>query len=343
VSLPVRFLYYIILPYICQIFSRTYIGLNTELTKAISLGHDVGHAPFGHQGETVISKLSLKYLKRKFWHEQNGLRFVDRIELLEDQYKRSKNLDLTYAVRDGIISHCGEIDENGIRPRSEFIDLYEFTSIGQYQPITWEGCVMKVSDKIAYLGRDIEDAIRLGFINHSEKKLQIMASGKDQKAINTTTIIYDLINDLCENSSPERGICLSGRYFELLNLIKKFNYDYIYRNTRLTPFKKYSEMIITQIFSILLEKYDKKNTIRNLKDASIIYPTMIDSFIRFLIKYCNDEILKDDEKERTTSLDNEKIYGNLDNRQIYIQAILDFISGMTDRFAIKVFEELITY
>ena len=113
------------------------LGLNDELTKAIAMGHDLGHAPFGHQGETVISQLSEKYLGEKFWHEKNGLRFVDKIELLEDNYKKNKNLDLTYAVRDGIISHCGEVDENGLKPRNEWINLNEFTKPGEYQPATW--------------------------------------------------------------------------------------------------------------------------------------------------------------------------------------------------------------
>ena len=63
------------------------LGLNEELTKAISIGHDLGHAPFGHQGESVIKKLSQEYLGKNYWHEQNGLRFVDQIELLEDNYK----------------------------------------------------------------------------------------------------------------------------------------------------------------------------------------------------------------------------------------------------------------
>ena len=62
------------------------LGLNTELTKAIAIGHDLGHAPFGHQGETIIKELSQKYLGKNFWHEQNGLRFVDLVELLEDNY-----------------------------------------------------------------------------------------------------------------------------------------------------------------------------------------------------------------------------------------------------------------
>ena len=96
-----------------------YLGLNEELTQAIAAGHDLGHAPFGHQGETVLKGLAKKHLGQDFWHEKNSLRFVDDIELLEDEYKKQKNLSLTYAVRDGIISHCGEVDENGLMPRRE--------------------------------------------------------------------------------------------------------------------------------------------------------------------------------------------------------------------------------
>ena len=95
------------------------LGLNVELTKAISIGHDLGHAPFGHQGESIISNLANKYLNNSFWHEKNGLRVVDKLELLEDNTGNYTNLNLTYAVRDGIICHCGEVDENGIIPRKE--------------------------------------------------------------------------------------------------------------------------------------------------------------------------------------------------------------------------------
>ena len=94
-----------------------YLGLNTELTKAIATAHDIGHSPFGHQGERILSEISQRDLSYSFWHEKNGLEFVDNVELLEDNNKYMQNLDLTYAVRDGIISHCGEINENCIRPR----------------------------------------------------------------------------------------------------------------------------------------------------------------------------------------------------------------------------------
>ena len=97
-----------------------------------------------------------------------------------------RNLNLTYAVRDGIISHCGEIDQNGISPRKEAINLSEFSSPGKFQPYTWEGCVVKIADKIAYLGRDIEDAIRMHFIDEKDFRKLIEISKKyGEKVINT--------------------------------------------------------------------------------------------------------------------------------------------------------------
>jgi dGTPase len=207
-----------------------YLGLNEELTKAISIGHDLGHAPFGHQGETVINELARMHLNHDFWHEQNGLRFVDKIELLEDNYKVLRNLDLTYAVRDGIIAHCGEIDENGIFPRQNLISLDEFEAPGQHQAATWEGCVVKTSDKIAYIGRDIEDATNLGFLDESAQyELLRMARANDENALNTTVIMHNMIIDICKNSSPEKGISLSQPFFEQLKELKAFNDDHIYK------------------------------------------------------------------------------------------------------------------
>ena len=143
-----------------------YLGLNTELTKAIATAHDIGHSPFGHQGERILSTISQREFGETFWHERNGVEMVDKIELLEDNKKCKQNLNLTYAVRDGIISHCGEIDENNIKPRDEYIDLLkDYVRVNQYAPYTWEGCVVKIADKISYIGRDIEDAITLGIID----------------------------------------------------------------------------------------------------------------------------------------------------------------------------------
>ena len=75
---------------------------------------------------------------------------------------------MTYAVRDGIVGHCGESDKDSIYPRKEVIDLHGITKPNQFQPFTWEGCVVKVADKIAFLGRDIEDAVRLDILPYKE-------------------------------------------------------------------------------------------------------------------------------------------------------------------------------
>lgn len=322
-----------------------YLGLNDELTKAIAIGHDLGHAPFGHQGEIVLHDLSKEYLHKDFWHEQNGLRFVDNVELLEDNYKIYKNLDLTYAVRDGIIAHCGELDQNGLYPRDELIDLNSFETPGQYQPATWEGCVVKISDKIAYVGRDIEDAISLGFLDEETKtKLLRMSQANDEHAMNTTVIMHNLIIDICENSSPKKGILLSQKFSEQLKAIKDFNYQYIYAHKRFAAFKQYSALVITQIFNTLLDLYDGKYSWNILEKEEEYYPELIFSFKKWLARYCDSTIVPDgDLKQLSLQCENVKLYKTLESQELYIQAILDYISGMTDRFAVKIFNSLLTY
>lgn len=321
------------------------IGLNEELTKAISIGHDLGHAPFGHQGEESIKKLTQKYLEKSFWHEQNGLRFVDQVELLNDNYNISKNLDLTYAVRDGIISHCGEVDQNGIFPRDISIPIENFDEPGKYQAVTWEGCVVKLADKIAYVGRDIEDAISLGFLDQmAQNKLKQMARINDQNAVNSTVIMHNMIIDICRSSSPENGLCMSKQFERQLKEIKEFNYDYIYRHTRLEPYKRYSDLVITQLFQTLLSFYDESHTWEKLKANKRFFPRMTSSFEKWLAQYSDSGIVPDGElKDISLRCENHKIYEKLQTKEIYIQAIIDYISGMTDSFAITLFNELLEY
>jgi dGTPase len=133
----------------------TQLGLNQELTEAIATGHDLGHPAFWHVGETILSGLELARPTAKFWHEKNGLWFVDRLETLADERGWQSNLDLTYAVRDGIVCHCGEVDEKPITPRDTKLDLHAISKPGEVEAFTWEGCVVKIADKIAYLGRDM--------------------------------------------------------------------------------------------------------------------------------------------------------------------------------------------
>ena len=321
------------------------LGLNIELTRAIAMGHDLGHAPFGHQGERELNTLSKKYLGKSFFHEKNGLHFVDSIELLEDDYRVFRNLNLTYAVRDGIISHCGEVDENGLKPRSEYIDLNVFEECGQYQPFTWEGCVVKLSDKIAYVGRDIEDAIRLRFLTKENMEtLADMAKAYDKNAINTTVIIHNMIYDVCKNSSPEKGICLSDTFSEQLKAIKDFNYEFIYKNKRLDAFTEYARLVITQIFETLLDAYDGEETIEELKRRAEFYPELMGAFADWISKFCEPKLnMFGNTTEKTIKCQNRKIYSHLETKEIYMGAIIDYISGMSDNYAIKVFNELITY
>ncbi len=322
-----------------------FLGLNTELIRAIATAHDLGHAPFGHQGETVIKELTEKYLGTTFWHERNGLYFVDKVELLEDNNRFFQNLNLTYAVRDGIISHCGEVDENGIFPRDTLFDLNEFISPGQYQPATWEGCVVKIADKIAYLGRDIEDAYRLRFIDKEQLyKFKNLAQEYGATTINTTVIMHDLIIDICKNSSPEKGILLSKKAQVFLDELKKLNYDAIYHNDKLSPFKKYSNLVLTELFNKYLEVYAGEETLHELRKQNKIYPQIMNGFSLWLVPYCDIDFNNISWASKTSRKSkNEKIYGKLETKEIYIRAIIDYLSGMTDRYAIELFNELISY
>lgn len=321
-----------------------YLGLNDELTQAISFGHDLGHAPFGHYGESVISSISGRYVGAKFWHERNGLRLVDSVELLEDNFKNLCNLNLTYAVRDGIISHCGEVDENGLMPRRELIDLSLFDSPGAYAPATWEGCVVKISDKIAYIGRDIEDALALGFIDE-EGKEELADMAKSDGAVNTTVIMHGLILDICRNSSPSDGIVLSPQAYEKLRAVKDFNYRRIYKSPRFEHYQRYAELVINSLFNALFDMYRGEDTLAFVISRGVDYPELCSSFSSHLAKLCDSAAVPRDSAlcELSSRCKNKKIYGRLQSPVVYAQAVIDFISGMTDKFAVKVYGELLSY
>lgn len=303
------------------------LGLNTELTKAIAVAHDVGHSPFGHEGEKILSEISNRDLGISFWHEKNGLELVDDIELLEDTERYKQNLDLTYAVRDGIISHCGEIDENCLKPREEFIDLNDYKFPNQYAPYTWEGCVVKISDKISYLCRDIEDAITLKIFKDIPGEEDI---------INNTNLINNLIYDLCENSSPEKGLCLSENALNLMNRIKAFNYKYIYASNRIKPSTRYFRVVINEIYNLLKSMYDGQNTLNKLNDVSDIYPNLCKGFINFINDYY------DFDNRENLRLKNKVLF-SIDNEKDFYKAIIYYISGMTDNFAIEIYNEIIHF
>lgn len=313
------------------------LGLNTELTRAISVAHDIGHSAFGHGGEKILSEISKRDLGISFWHEQNGLYLVDNLELLADNSGFKQNLDLTYAVRDGIISHCGEIDENHIKPREEFIDLKDYTYPNKYEPYTWEGCVVKISDKISYICRDIEDAITLGILDeHLDELYALLNINQNGEPINNTVIINNLIYDLCENSSPEKGLNFSEKALNLMNQIKKFNYKNIYGCPRIKPSNRYFNIVINEIYDLLKSTYDGKNTLRNLQSLTKTYPELCTTFINFIHNYY-DFNNRDELKLKN------KVLFSIDIPTDFYKSIICFISGMTDDFAIKIYNEIIHF
>lgn len=325
-----------------------FLGLNPWLTRAIAVGHDLGHSPFGHTGEKILSKIVREHnLAKNFWHEKNSLRFIDKIETMPDYEGYERNLNLSYAVRDGIICHCGEVDEAALKPRDEFIDLETIQAANQFQSYTYEGCVVKISDKIAYLGRDIEDALSKKILEEEQKEelegiIQNLFGHKKLKDINTTSLVHLFIIDLCKHSSPDTGLCFSKEYFEIMKTIKKFNYQNIYSHPRLKTFEEYASLIINTIFNRLFSYYNENKPLECIKKLELdekFYPLLCEHFKEWLLKYSDAST---QEYRSAKKFINHRIY-DIKNPNDYKTAIVDFISGMTDSFSIKMFNELIAF
>lgn len=314
-----------------------YFGLNTELTKAISVAHDLGHSPFGHKGEKILSSIYKRDLGTSFWHEKNGLYLVDFLKLLEDHHGVKQNLCLSYAVRDGIVSHCGEMDENALRPRTSKVDLEkEYLRPNQFQPFTWEGCLVKIADKISYIGRDIEDAFTLGILADMDLKELYASLGYDsEQKINNTVLMNELIIDLCEHSSPENGLCFSSRGLELMNTVKAFNYEHIYLHPVLSASERYFSLVLNEIYNRLTVCFNGVHTLESLRSFEKFYPSLISNFVHWLETYA-------DLPERSSDLHNVILY-DLHSYPDYCRAVLSFISGMTDNFAIEMYREIISF
>lgn len=310
------------------------LGLNTELTQAIAIGHDIGHAPFGHGGEKILNQIAHKYHLDSFWHERNSLHFVDSIELLEDDEHHYHNLNLTYAVRDGIISHCGEVNQKIIIPRKDPINLLEFKKPGQYQPFTYEGCVVKMSDKIAYLARDIEDALHLGVITQEEVdnlKEELNQEGTHLSAINNGSIVNYFISDVIKYSSKE-GIALSDESLKKMKQIMAFNYKHIYEIKRVKVHSEYVGLILNSLFQFL---YDY-NSLESIKAEESKYPVILRHYLNFLKKLAYFG-------ERDEIYENEIVYDFTSDKQAKEKSIIDYLSGMTDSFLLKSFHDLLTF
>ena len=282
--------------------------------------------------------MSIKHGLEPFWHEKNSLHLIDDLCLLEDDQHIEHNLDLTYAVRDGIIAHCGEVNQRRIKPRDEKIDLKDFKSPGLYQPYTLEGCVVKISDKIAYLARDIEDAWNLHILNEEDMKslieeINTVVPGLF-KAINNGTVVNYFIQDVIHNSTEEY-IGLSDEAFEIMKIFMKFNYQKIYEIKKVKIHTQYVQLILESLFSFLYEYGQHENFVLDLKKDAERYPLIINHYIKWLIRYST---LLHDERYQ-----NHIVYDFENDSRALEKSIIDYLSGMTDHFIIDAFDELLAY
>ena len=221
------------------------LGLDTELAWAIGMGHDLGHTPFGHTGEKIISSLSVERGLPPFEHEINSLRAVDFLS------NNGSGLNLTYAVRDGIVSHNGESLNKRIIPTFKKKDMKSLASRSGLIPATYEGVVVRFSDTIAYLGRDFEDASRLGIVN-SDDLPEIV---KNRLGTTNSKIITAHVNDLIQGADEEKGIGFSDYVFEAVESFSEFNYQKIYRSKIMNGYTEYFSRLINLIIDYLEKLY----------------------------------------------------------------------------------------
>src|SRR5918998_2965134 len=171
------------------------LGLNEDLTEAIGLGHDLGHPPFGHIGEESLDRAMSERVGRRFRHNENSLRVVDRLE------RGGEGLNLTEEVRDGILNHTGP-----------------------GKPATLEGRIVRVVDRIAYINHDIEDAVRAGVIGPEDlpaEEIEVLGATGSER-------IETLVRDLLERSDSAGDIVQGDDVGGAMLRLRKFMFDRVY-------------------------------------------------------------------------------------------------------------------
>ena len=200
------------------------LGLNEDLTEAISLGHDLGHAPFGHTGEDALSR-ALAAHGRTFRHNDHSLRVVDNLEKLGD------GLNLTFEVRDGIRNHTG----NGY-------------------PSTREGEIVRVADRIAYVNHDVDDALRAGIISSDD----LPPSPISVLGVQMSTRIDTLVKDMISNSKVNGEIYLSDPVYGALVELRAWLFRHVYNNKLGSRENHKAARVVTALFEYYLEHPEER-------------------------------------------------------------------------------------
>ena len=280
------------------------LHLNEDLIEAIAIGHDIGHTPFGHAGEECLARILQKRGAGYFVHNAQSVRILQHLE------KHGSGLNLTLQVLDGILGHNGEIEskEYHYNPKNLSWDVLEsnlhrcFSEKGfekQVSPSTLEGCVVRVSDIIAYLGKDFDDAVTLNLVTQEDLPFDV------SRILGSTNrdIISSFCNDIIVNSYGKGFLSFSEDVFNALVALKKFNYKRIYKcdliSAKCEKFKK----MVNDLFKIYLDDIHKNRT-------------DMDIFKHFIVHH-QGKYWKEELPERM---------------------VADYISGMTDQYFLKQYE-----
>lgn len=282
------------------------LNLNEDLIEAIGLGHDIGHTPIGHVGERILDDIAKRELNENFLHNIQSVRVYMSLE------NNGMGNNLSIQVLDGIMCHNGELVDPIYEPKNktveEFLKEYEKSFKDEQvakklRPMTLEGCVVRISDIIAYLGRDIEDAVRIG-------KFDIRDIPENISKIlgnNNRDIVNNIVLDIVKNSYDKPYIKMSDEVFKAVKDLKKFNYEMIYKNAN----SEDDVVFYTKAFNTLYDTY-LKDIEYNRQDSVI-----------------NSVFLKNMSKEYIEGTDRRRI-------------VIDFISGMTDEFFLSEYKKVNT-
>ena len=278
------------------------LNLNEDLIEAIALGHDIGHVPFGHVGEEILNHISKKYHEGPFMHNVQSVRTLMEIE------RNGEGLNLTIQVLDGILCHNGEFVEGRYYPQKKTLEQF----LNQYQtcyqkdmhkefiPMTLEGCVVRVSDIIGYIGRDIEDALMLGIIKKEELPNEItnLLGNNNREMINT------IILDIIQNSYDKPYIELSKPIYSALKNLKKYNFEHIYLKANNKEQIQYYETMFHTVFDYYFYNLETEK-------ESDIYTIFLNQ-------------MSQNYRDNTTKA----------------RKVIDYIAGMTDDFLIRQYKQI---
>lgn len=272
------------------------LRLNEDLIEAASLGHDLGHVPFGHEGERILNEISLKHNEGYFAHNVQSVRTLMEIE------NNGLGNNITLQVLDAILCHNGEMIQNTYHPQiktkemflKEYFESYKNKEIlKKIKPMTLEGCVVRISDVVAYIGKDIEDAIRLDIIKKETIPQNIISTLGETNS----EIVNTIVNDIIQNSLNKNYIELSKKVFNALKELIEFNYKNIYIKANTSEELEEYKIKFNKLFDLYLEHVIQKKT------SEDIY-----------ILYLND-------------MHSSYITNNTPQR-----IVIDYLAGMTDNF-----------